>query len=125
MSIGTIIKRGFQGLGCLMLIGFGGLAALSAYVSHIERDPEAQARLHAAGEAAEHRIDPDASALAKLGVLFDIWWNADELQVDQELEEALKAKAEADREKAEEERRFNSTVPPSDDDYYSKNAGRN
>lgn len=124
MSIGTIIKRAFQGLGCLVLIGAAGLGALSAYFSHIERDPEALARLKAAGDAAEHRIDKDASPLAKLGVLLDIWWNADELAVDKELEDALKAKAEADRLKAEEESRFNSALPPSDNDYYGNSESR-
>lgn len=125
MGIRSIIKRGFLAIGCLGLLLMLGLAGLSGYASHVERDPETKARLEAAGEAVEHKIDEDAGFLANLGVLLSAWWNSEEHYAEKQREDALEAKAKAARRQAEQERRFNEAVPPSDNDYYAENTDRN
>ena len=124
MGVGTIIKRLFQAVGCLGLLVMFSFAGLSSYASHVERDPEARARLEAAGEVVEHKVDEDAGFLANLGVLLSAWWNSDEHYAEKQREDALIAKAKAERRKAAEERRFNTTVPSSDNDYYAESTKR-
>lgn len=125
MGVGTIIKRLFQAVGCLGLLVMFSFAGLSSYASHVERDPEARARLEAAGEAVEHKVDEDAGLIANLGVLISAWSNAEEYYEEKQREDALEAKARAERKRAVEEQRFNSTVPRSDNDYYAESTERN
>lgn len=124
MGIGTIIKRGIQAIGCLGLLVMLSIAGLSSYANHVERDPEAKARMEAAGEAVEHKLDEDAGFLANLGILLSAWWNSEEHYEEKQREDALEAKAKAARRQAEEERRFNNTVPSSENDYYAESTAR-
>lgn len=124
MGIGTIFKRLFQAVGCLGLIWFGGGALFVGYVSYVDRNPEAKARLQAAGEAVEHKVDEDAGFLANLDVLLSAWWNSDEHYAEKQRDDALEAKARADRKREEEERRFNSPLPSAENDYYAQSEPR-
>lgn len=124
MTIGSIFKRSFQALGCLGLIWFVGVSLFAGYASYVDHTPEAKARLEAAGEAVEHKVDEDAGFLANLGLLLSAWWNSEEHYEEKQREDALKAEAKAARRQAEEERRFNNTVPSSDNDYYASGTKR-
>lgn len=124
MGIGSIIKRGFQAIGCLGLIWFVGVSLFAGYASYVDHNPEAKARLEAAGEAVEHKVDEDAGFLANLGVLLSAWWNSEEHYEEKQREDALEAKAKAARRQAEEERRFNDTVPSAENDYYAQSTER-
>lgn len=118
MTIGTVIKRGFQALGCLWLLGVVVLGGTSAY---FENNKEAQKRLEVSAEDAMLRVDEDAPFWTKVGVLVTSWWNSDELIEEAANDKALEAKATAKRKEDEESRRFNDSHYNSSDDYYGGN----
>ena len=118
MTIGNVIKRSFQALGCLWLLGVIVLGGVSAYM---ENNKEAQARLEISAKDAEFRVDEDAPFLTKVGVLVTSWWNSDELIEEAKTEKALDQQAEAKSKADEESRRFNDSSYNSSDDYYGGN----
>ncbi len=118
MTIGTVIKRGFQALGCLWLLGVVLLGGISAY---FENNKEAQERLEISAKDAEFRVDEDAPFWTKVGALATSWWNSDELVNEAASDKALEVKAKAKRKADEESRRFNDSSYNSSDDYYGGN----
>lgn len=121
MTAGNIIKRTFQSLGCLFLLGVISLAGLYSY---IDNSPGTQKELLVSLEAVEHRVDEDSGFFERLGVLVTAWWNSEEHYAEKQREDELEAKAKAARRQAEEERRFNNTVPSSENDYYAESTAR-
>ena len=111
----TSIKRVFQVLVCIVLLGGFSLTALYNY---IDTNEEVQARLKLSVEDAETRVDEDAGFLEKAGALIASWWNSDELVADEAQDKALQAESSKKSEEREREHRFNETQYSENDDYY-------
>ncbi len=115
MGVGATIKRTFQGLGCLMVIGVYLVLGTASYFGN---NPEADKRFEVSAEDAKHRVDEDAPFWTKVGVLVTSWWHSDELVAETQAERALDERAEAKNQAEDESNRFNDSAGGSDNDYY-------
>jgi hypothetical protein len=118
VSVGTLIKRSFQGLGCLVLLGIVLLSGAGSISSYYENNPEAQKRLEVSAKDAELRVDEDAPFWTKVGVLITSWWHSDELIAEAQTEKALEEQIKAKNRAEEESHRFNNGYDSSGSDYY-------
>ena len=111
----TSIKRVFQVLVCIVLLGGFALTGLYNYV---DTNEEVQARLKLSVEDAETRVDREAGFLEKAGALIASWWDSDELVAEAQQDKALHEESRKKQEKRESEQRFNDSQYSSNDDYY-------
>ncbi len=116
----TNIKRVFQALVCIVLLGGFSLTALYNY---IDTNAEVQARLKLSVEDAETRVDDDAGFLEKASALIASWWDSDELVADAQQDKDLSEQSKKRQEQREREHRFNDsqyndTQSSENNDYY-------
>jgi hypothetical protein len=111
----TSIKRVFQGLVLIVLLG--GISLTGLY-NYIDSNEAAQARLKLSVEDAETRVDRDAGFFEKAGALIASWWDSDELIAEEAQDKALQAQSTKKREAREQEHRFNENQYSDNDDYY-------
>lgn len=117
MSAAGCLKRTVVALiGLFFAVGF----LLTALYRYVDKSPEAQERLELSAQRAELSINEDDSFLTKLGVLFAVWWNSDELVADARQEKEIEEKNAAQRRKEANAARFRDQDSHSgaNDDYY-------
>ncbi|MFM5922915.1 MAG: hypothetical protein ACKOPG_01845 [Novosphingobium sp.] len=111
----TLIKRGFQAMGCLVLLS---IAALGGVSSYFDKHPEAQERLEVSARLAEPDSEMEAGLFTQVKAIVSHWWEAGEVVADQRAAKALAEKDRAEQRKEEQSRRFNDSSYNSGDDYY-------
>lgn len=111
----TFIKRTIQ---AVVLLIVAVVMAGSAFVSYVEKDPDARARAEVIGRDAEMRVDEDSTFLEKVSALIASWWDSDELIAEAEQDKALEAESKKKAAEREREAAFNDSQHSSNDDYY-------
>jgi hypothetical protein len=111
----TSVKRVFQVLVCIVLLG--GISLTGLY-NYIDTNEEVQARLKLSVEDAEMRVDRDAGFWEKAGALISSWWDSDELVAEAQQDKDLRDHSKKQQEERERERRFNDSQYSENDDYY-------
>ncbi len=109
------IKRLFQVLACLALLGGFSLTALYNYIN---TNAEVQARLKLSVEDAETKVDKEAGFLEKTTALAVSWWESDELVAEAQQDKVLRDDSKKKQAERERDRAFNENQHSSNDDYY-------